>query len=989
MIKRKNPLRRTGPKGGGAARIILCAALAACFLAACRTRPSIAPDEDVHPPDVAEYIPAYRPFDHRPYEFIWAERRLDKDQTSDFERLLGWTVRTSEGVQAAFGRSQDTQLWDDYVGAVLYTTAHEGGWAVLVPPEPIQIRDPVDTATLWLYGAKELSDGKSGPTVALLLESVSGDEEQLELGVIDWQGWRKVYRRLPSKWTDPALYPIALKSIHLDALPPAKDRTIYMDGLCLCMETLPHLRYPVRPRRPLTLREGQLIGINTGEGALHFPTNEWTVIPPPGMEEGRLAIERREDGTYDLALRNDQKGPVYRVDVSAGVSLVQVMHNEQEIETALPAIQLSGMEHKAPSPVVLRPDSSHLYVEYDRGDVYRLSMRGHTLIVDVSYRGRAGTGVTWRGPVIRDDMQTLRFPFLHEQAYAVPPVILWRARAAPLFMHMQVDPYRSNASALFLEESDTDDSGIWRIGARYEPTTTGRRNDIHERFLITVAPTVDQVLPVTAHPPAPYADRLVSRVLAVPLNETADYDEESRMADRLRQWGVRDVLYRLPVQIWRHADDSHSFRLRANPHRGGNATLQTFIAEQQAAGWAMALYAHYRALSPLNAFWSPDAITRTPSREWVVSDISSSYAVKPLFALTWATEHTTVLADTFGAAATHVDRHTDRPPWHFTDYDQRAPGAATFSQVYYADGDLMREIGRQTEGPVLAQARGASLYAGLADGFVVDYALTKRPYVPCYKLNRLQSLSVMFGAGEPDKIRTDRELDTYLATQIVYGQGGRLVHVPERPDLTVRSYYAMQALQQRYLLRAPKRLMYWAGNTYVNRDEAFTTGAWKRSQFYFEYPKDMELWVNGSETDEWTVQVRAEQYVLPPTGWLAVAPDFQAFSGRHDGRRMDYVESEHYLYLDPRGTETAYGMLKGAGPVVVYAHKDGEIEVLDIMATGRVGMHKRYPIEWERMAVKCYDADGHALGAGAVIHDDPWRMISGPEGTMRFRLHQE
>ena len=957
------------------------AVLAVALLAGCRAgRPLASPEEDRLPPEVADHIPAYRSFDRRPYEFIWAERQPTHRQLVDFERLLGWQVTTGDGVQASFGRSQERQLWDDYVGALAYQAAEAGGWALLEPPDPIPIRDPVDSATLWLYGDGWANDRTAAPHVSLILQTAQGELHTVELAAIDWQGWWKVQRRLAPPLLDAAAYPLTLTGIRFDQLPAADDAHVYLDALCLFTESLLPLRYPARPRRNLALREGQLVGVNTGESTLHFPITEWTGIPPVDEGQGRLSLEQRDDGSYDIALQNGVNGITYRMDLAEGLRVAQVLYGGMETGIAFPPIRLLSLNPEDPSPVVVRAEASQLYVEYDRGDVYRISMRGHSLIVDVSYRGREGQGVDWRG---MQEAEPLHFPFLNEPGFAVPPVFLWHDFAEPLFVHMGMDPYRSNASSLFYDEAVQP----WRIGARYEPTTAGRRNDIHERFIVTVAPRLDDVLPAIPNPSAPRADRLAGRLLVDPADDATGYADERMIAAQWRLWGLDAVVYRMPSRIWRHEDESLSFRLRANPHRGGDATLREFIAQQQEAGWLMALYANYRVISPLNAYWSSDAVTRTSASEWIPFG-ESSYLVKPLFALSWNNEYASERHERFGAGAAFLDEQTAHPPWTYTDYDRRTPGAATFSQVLYADGDLMREKGRATGGPVLTQAQGAVLYAGLTDGLIVESIDPAwHPYLPIFKLQRVQPLSVTFGAGDPSHIRTHSELDAYLARQIAYGNAGRVGHVPERPEFVVRSYYAMQALQPHYLLHAPKRLMYWTGGGYLNVDEALATGAWKRSQLYAEYPGDLELWVNGSTTEDWSVQVGAVRYHLPESGWVAVMPGLLAFSGLHEGHRIDYVESEDYIYLDPRGHATEYGKLKGAGPLVLRIVDESAYELLDILQTGKVGVHERYPVQWGDIQIACYDDAGNALGPGSVKQDGPWWLLSGPEGTVLYRVY--
>ena len=973
------------PMAGHALASLVCCAL--LLLSGCRTpSPEIEPVEDV-PPDIAVHIPVHRAVDRRPYEFIWTERRPEQDALLRFERLLGWRLAKGDGVtSASFTRNQERQLWGDYVGAFTYSADAGGGWALLEPPTPILVRDPVDTVTCWIHGDPRFSGAESAPTVNLIFETARGTEHSVPIALIDWNGWWKVHRRLASVGLDSTDYPLALTGIRFHDLPDVDEAVVYMDSLSLYSEPLSSLRYPNRARRPLPLRAGQRLGVNTGEGVLPFPTNEWTVIPWPDPEDSERSIESVTEDTFALSASFDDHDITYLVEATNGLRIAHVLVDGEKTGITFPPVYLEGEDSPVPAPAVVRAEADHLYVEYGRGDVYRISMRGRSLIIDVSYRGGDGTGVFWSGPAQTDHGAELYVPYLHEPGFAVPPVTIWTGYTEPLFMHVRIDPYRSNASGLVWDKSADEDPWAWRLGARYDPAADGRRNDVHERFVVTVAPRMEQVLPVVPHSPASQATQLVSRLAFHAPAESGSYRQERRRADRLMRWGMRNVAYGLSPAIWREQAESYSFRLRANPHRGGDTALRTFIDGIQDQGWLALLYANYRDISPLNAFWSSDKVLRSPSGDWVAAE-EPAYRVKLLYALSWVEEHAAQRKETFGAEGVYLDGHTAQPPWTFTDFDHRMPGAATFSQVFFADGELMLEKRRQGNGPVVAQAQGAALYAGLVDGMFVERTASWRPYLPSFKLKRLQRLGVMFGAGDPADIRTSEDLDRYLADTIAYGNAGRVVYVPEKAEHTVRSYYALQALQQRYQLQTPKRVMYWTGEEYASVDEALTSDTWKRSQLYVEYPGDFELWVNGSETNRWDVRVGAERYALPPSGWVAVAPEFLAFSGLFEDRRIDYVVSEDYIYLDPRGYATAYGKLKGAGPLVLRVEGESEYELLDIAQTGEVAVHERSPVSWEDVRIACYDDAGDALGPGSVTQDGAWHLLSGPEGTVIYRLY--
>jgi len=278
----------------------------------------------------------------------------------------------------------------------------------------------------------------------------------------------------------------------------------------------------------------------------------------------------------------------------------------------------------------------------------------------------------------------------------------------------------------------------------------------------------------------------------------------------------------------------------------------------------------------------------------------------------WMQEWGPELREQFRPDMLYLAGLTDRAPWFFTDFDFRSPGAATFSQILYALGEGLERTGTMLELPILADGDGALWYAGLADGFLVQEPLwQQRPWRPDFKLSRMNTHSVFFGAGPTDLIQRDFDLDAYLATQIAYGNAGRW------SSFDKRSYWMMKAIQPRYLLQAPIHIRYWNGDLLIEPEEALSSGAWRRSQLYFQYRDDTEIWVNGSETDTWQIQAGAESWTLPPFGWLARGPNLFIYSGLVDGHRIDYAETPDFTYFHPRGRLMTFRGLEADQPLIL------------------------------------------------------------------------
>ena len=120
------------------------------------------------------------------------------------------------------------------------------------------------------------------------------------------------------------------------------------------------------------------------------------------------------------------------------------------------------------------------------------------------------------------------------------------------------------------------------------------------------------------------------------------------------------------------------------------------------------------------------------------------------------------------------------------------------------------------------------LYAGLATGNYGNYEtkptnlkLWKYPYLPHFDLLKIHPLEVDVGMpwtdkfhhgnegwGKPDRI--EQSIDEFLAATIAYGHIGWLVEERYGIRRMCRSYYMLQQLQSRYVMRAPEEILYGA-----------------------------------------------------------------------------------------------------------------------------------------------------------------------------------
>lgn len=864
----------------------------------CRGPARVVAPEPLATDEIAEHIAPDRSFDHRPYEMIWADREPETEHLADFERLLGWSVEAADGVQANLDRSQAVQLWGEYVGLLRFEAAASNGWVRLVPVQPIRLHDPADTSTIWLHQTEDQAASVLRSRLALMVKDADGTEHQIDFGPLWERGWRLLYARWPAALRSSSAYPIEVMGLKWTELPTGEG-AIYLDALSLFVDAIEPIRYPRRPRRPVPLRDGQLEGINQGEGELAFPTVTTTIIPISDTNHAPRHLDIEEDEGHVFSIKcDDQVNPSFRVTAGDGLERIDVVWDDVVVGHV--SFELEGLEPDAGRPVVVRKESDQLYLEYARGDILRFSMREHTLAIDAHFRGRAVS--TWRMAISEGEIPVawISVPYLSNGTSSAPVLGATELDEHPLFVHVSIDPYRSNASRLEWRQQGRE------VAAIYEPVTDGRRNDAHERFIITAAPRMEQVLPAIPNAPGQFRDDLAGRIA---LQSTGDvsFSELLRGLSAAEQAGLGPYLLLKGQDIWRQNNDSRSFRKRANPHIGGDRALSDFMhtVTGQTNG-RIALYTHSTELSPLNAAWSHNALLRQSDATWQPAG-AWAFAPRPVFSLTWWSDHLPTIHERFAPSAYWFDGLTTQAPWTYTDFDRRVPGAGTFSQVLFAFGDLIDSVSAHTSVPVLGDAVTASYYGGLLDGVLTRDSIRWRPYNPYHKLYRMQPLTITYGpplAGE-----SDEQTRHHIADQLAYGNALALRATMPLNVQQWRAIHTLRPLQVLYAKDPPSRLMYSDGDQYVRADEAFANGLWQRSWLYTQYGEELELWVNGHVEADWSVQAGGRTYVLPPSGWLAKGRDVFAFSGWIDDTRVEVVRTPTQTFVYDAQGEIAWDAL--------------------------------------------------------------------------------
>ncbi len=1077
---------------------------------------------------IAEFDPN-EPIGKRPYEMEWANRKEPRPPTITFSNLQGWRMEVEGGAVAIFRPSREQNIWDRPVGKLTYRgngDPNSRPKILLYPPKPIPIPDGSDCVDAWIYGNRwgwENPPDTPPVQIFLHLRDGKGQVQRVHLTTVNWKEWWLAHRRLfplPQGGETKGWEFIALEIV--GGWQP-QDRTIYLDSLTFYREPLLPLKFPPRPKRNLTLFEGQSPGLNIGghasgvpifgragarpsEKKLEFPTREETILPINLTKRFRTEA-KREGNLFVFRYIGSDCTVTYRFDPAKGLSGITavVEHRARDtgqVERSLVIQPLAGAGVKFADGGQVRsePQSSSgvasfdgtslrsmpnyeledklvraelrngvVTARYESGVIYRLRLWQKSLVLDVIWvrsESRSGSGAaSSNGTTLRSvpnyepievSFGEIRLPELSTPHSAlrtiyVPfityggsnPVVAMVGggtgdKGRGVFVSIWLDWYRSNGSEPYaFPDGQFTPTGL-RIngGVRYHPKTDGKRNDVFERIFVTVSPTFEEVLPVIPNPKGLHAHLAVDRLWQESWGPE-NYEREMERSRRLRAYGIVKLIQCNHEITWRDGGESFTLRTKAAPGKGGDEALKRYLEHQKSLGWFAGLYTNYCDFAPVNEFWNPDFVQRTPEGEWRPA-WPRCYALKPAAAVMFHEKLAPIIKRKFHVCSearsisgvpsktplryrsvanyehqkisAYTDVHTAVAPWHYCDYDARVPGAGTFAQTFYCYGELLRNDSRIYGGPIFSEGTFQWLYAGLADG---NYGLTyngrpiaKEPLLPVFFLREIHTKECDIGMGWTDwflqgvpdwQKDVDKAIDRFLLHIIAYGTIGWLVEERFGMERVCRSYYMLQRLQTRYGLLPPKQIAYWDGKRLVSVSEAIERDLPRtRRQMFIAYPNGLNIWVNDwdkghgtGDTGVWRVEVNGKVYEIPPAGWLAVqGREFLTFSALIDGRKVDYLrDAKGYsdepplLYADGRGELTRFEEVATKGAIAVRRIGERQIEVIDISRTSEFGL--KNPLGVKGFPAKCeiFDIDGKSLGMAEIrlTPDYAW-VIGKPNG---------
>ncbi|MDO5581340.1 MAG: hypothetical protein Q4G69_09395 [Planctomycetia bacterium] len=955
----------------------------------------------------------------RPYELDWANRTKDAvDPILDFESDQKWTVESPAQIEANFQRSRKEQIWGDYVYRLSFR-ANESKPEVkkiikIRSPKPIPVpAKEFDTVSFWIQGnywgrGANTNHAVVPPAVDLIFQLPDGKEFRFPFTKIDWRNWYLVHRRFSENEIALLNRPgVCFNGMDITVGLQDEERDYYFDNFALYKEEFRPLKFSSRPRRGIDMFPGQSSGFNTGKDRLPFPNREETILPDslcPGAKntvrkigsdsyeflysgpDGSLAIQYKpESGTWsDLSARWNGSDP-FLIAEQGGVSKL----SDQKKTEAVQSREKISVDLKGDTLISrwkYRSDSMEAEVEY------HFQLKGKSLIADTFSKGGKAACVDFGNLAQVNDLQSILIPYLCEGGYGAsrPTAILFlpgrsdKAKKEKLFIFGNVDWYRSNASRIADKNAIRAHSGSYRGGVLYLAKTDGKKNDLFERFFITISPKFEEILPTIPNPQSPYkaiAGKKLWRVHAANNRE-----EDKKIWYYLWRHGIREVIINDHETQWREGGESFTFRTRTDPSKGGEEgqlDYTRFLREK--LGYVYGPYNNFTDFATLNGYWNFDMVGRMETGQ-LQSAWMRCYGPKPIRGIEYCEKLTPILKKKFAFDTAYCDVHTSVVPWSRTDYDSRVPGAGTFAASYYAYGEIMLLQKKGWNGPVYSEGPNHYYYAGLTDGnYAQDqgYRFMDRPWLVDFDLLKIHDLECDFGMGSPgmfspaktreDKlfylpdypVKTDEGrddfIDRFLAATLAFGHIGFLVAdfcfdppktfglaygppgkvcLDKGIAIAMRSYYMNQQIASRYTQSSVATIRYCdeKGRKYPTSD-AIKSGIIDRNQLIVEYKDGTVVCVNGNKSESMIADLNGERFELPPNGYRAWTKDRSILvrAELQNGKRFDYCESPSYIYLDTRGANPQkLEKAAGTGIGVCRTLSNGQYEIL-LLKDSRIG----------------------------------------------------
>ncbi len=893
----------------------------------------------------------------RPYEMDWANRVENEDPPLiDFEQFGQWQIKTKD-VVATFVQSRQQQIFGSYVGKLTYRAVGIDPMLSIGPVTPIKIDKPFDAVSCWIYG----NNWGFAPNLTLpqaviyaVFEDNQGKEFNVFLTSVNWEEWFLCQHRLTPEQIKQTQKGVKFVRLEFSNCGNKMDLNLFFDNFSVFTEQLKPLTFAPRKQRGVDMFPDQGVGTNNGSGRLPFPNNVKTILPDNIERKFTTSVKQfgssfaftykgadgvltykltPKTGTFsDISAQWQGRGNIIHPLVDGGVYLEGNAKLPQKIKPL-------GKPQLKNGVVTVRYKVTKGEASADVTYSYRLWAK--SLVIDTIAPGGKVEEVRYGHAEGLVDPRLAKSPFYH-YGNTRPAVAISGSADKPLFLTGNTDWYRSNSSVPFSVNLIEDNKVSYQGGVQYIAKTDSKRNDVFERFFVTLSPRFEEMLPNIPNPVSPWMKVTGTGVWKA--HGAGDRKSDAEFWTNVWRWGMRKIIVTDHETGWRDGGESFTFRTRPAPAKGGDKGQYDYARlMQDKLGFVYGPYNNYTDFAPVNEFWSYDLVSRYPDNQLMTAWMRC-YAPKPARAVEYAEKLAPEIQKKFKFSTAYCDVHTAVAPWERVDYDYRVPGAGTFAGTFYSYGEIMMMQKAAWNGPVYSEGNFHLYYMGLTDGnYAQDrtYDIPTQPWLVDIDLRKMHNLGCNFGMGAPSMFYSQHEsiedpskqaaeayYDRFFAATVAFGHPGFLTFEGGF-NHALRSYYMLQQLHSNYTQIGVSSIKYMDANgKLLPTSAAVASGAYVRNQIVTTYTNGTVTVVNGNPKE----RMKAMGLELPPNGYAGWTADKKTYVISSDDpvkhNRTDYADTPAYLYVDGRGEFTRFPKAASNGIGICRILGNGKYEVL-------------------------------------------------------------